>query len=122
MAQNQARQPGWPDPRTRDAGAQRAPQHLTDDERRESAAFARHSLGLTHALFSDALWVPCPTHAAERGSFCWENPRSGVRGLCMARMARGVRDASRVVKHMPEPPHAILHQFVSRPVAQRSAR
>jgi len=101
---------GWLDPRT--SGA---PQLPSDADRREAAALAKHSLGMTHAMMWDSLAVPCNKHGARGGQYCFGSNRSGVRGVCPQRITNGQRAAARKVKAWPEPP-MLLHQYVVRPV------
>jgi hypothetical protein len=90
----------------------------TDDERREAASFARHSLGTTHNLMSDTISVPCGSHGARTGQYCFGSDRSGVRGVCPHRIANGQRAAALEVKVWPQPP-MLLHQLVARPLPAR---
>jgi hypothetical protein len=116
---NAKRQPYWPDPRVSDERP--GPRPLTDAERRDAAAFARHSLGLTHAAIDDTRGVPCGVHDARRWQPCWGSSRSGVEGYCRSRIERGKRDANRKGHLVPQPSvHALTITVL--PVPPRRSR
>jgi len=94
---------------------------MTEAERRDAAVAAALSLGRTHVLLYEALWVPCPTHDKRPGTYCWGSPASGVRGICRPRIARGMRDANKKGHLQPQPSiHAIT--ITALPVPARRVR
>jgi hypothetical protein len=94
---------------------------MSEHERREAATSAALSLGRTHVLVYEALWVPCPTHDKRPGTYCWGSVQSGVRGICRSRIARGMRDANKKGHMQPQPSvHAIT--ITALPVPPRRVR
>jgi hypothetical protein len=67
----------------------------TDAEKFSDKAHAVVSLGRSRAMIESTRGVPCQTHDARRFAPCWGDEKSGVRGYCTSRIARGMQDANR---------------------------
>ncbi|HEY4237418.1 MAG TPA: hypothetical protein VGM45_08795 [Gaiellaceae bacterium] len=61
--------------------------------RRLSESEVQASLARSRSRLTAALAAPCVEHDAEPGEFCWDDPASTVRGLCLPRYEAGVRGA-----------------------------
>lgn len=84
----------WADERARDAAAAESAARTKADAR----LAASMSLLESHRHIRAALSLPCPSCAAERGSYCFSG-----HGFCMARWQKGIR--LRVPAPEPAPTH-----------------